>query len=595
MNPLYTRLRNEPLFADLTDGEIGWLAEQASLCQLSPGEYLFHAGEEPKAAYLVLSGELESWEIDPRSGEERLRARVWPGELVGGTAVLAEKPYKVSVRVTKPAEVVCIPADVFKQLVQAYPSLQEKFSFDTAEHAAFFFNVEGLDLQPDEHVLIVKRRHWMALVGSLTWPVGLMVLVTLLVAVLLGRRMVSEEWNSFILLGWGVSLVPLVIWTVWRVIDYLNDFYIVTTHRVIHIEEVLFFRKERHEAPIEKVQDVQIRINNPIERILNYGEVIISTAGKAQIFFRHVPQPEYIQRAIVAQKLRFESRVHVQAQSKKRQVLRQTLGLEPRAPSQSEAQPELEEHHVQKESRLSRLGRYFNPFVLREESSEGILWRKHWIVLIWKIVPVIAFLFLLVIGAGLALFYVQSRTSSSWFTLLIILLYGILFIVGVGWLLWEYEDWRNDVYILTKVSVIDEEKRPLGLEKEVRQAPLEMIQDVRFRIPTPLHTLLNVGDVIIETAGAQGQFTFDAVKDPQSVVQEIYRRLHAYEEERLAREQARIDNSVLEMIALYHREFHPSSSEPWLSGRLSRPVKGGETGRRPDGSPEDQEGGETEG
>lgn len=570
MDDLFTLLRQQPLLAELSDAEVEWLAEHVTLRRLAPGEYLFYAGQEPEAAYLLLDGKLVSLEVDPKSGEETVRARVLPGELVGGAAILEQTPYRRSVRAEAPSELVVIPAEVFRQFIAAHPDLKNKIVFDTAEHAEFVSSPEKLEFQPDEQILMIKRRHWIALLKALgLGPVGLMFGLTIITGMLL----VQWGWNWYILIGWGILLVPLVFWTLWRVVDYFNDFYVVTTHRVIHIEQVPLFKREYYEAPIGKVQDVRYRISNVVQRVLNYGDVFIGTASQNQIIFRDIPDPDSVQRAIVAQRLRFASRVHVQAQDTKRQMLRRALGLEPQPPplpSNEQAQQQVQGGEGKK--RLRRLIRRGNPFKLREEHPDRIIWRKHWIVFVKKALTVFLFLTLLVVGAGLALFYIQSAGHSRIVSAFIIGLYVVFFIIGIFWLLWEYEDWRNDIYVLTKDAVIDEEKRPFGIEKEVRRAPLGTIQDVRYRIPNFLHMLLNVGDVLIETAGVEGQLTFNSVKDPQSVVQEINQHLYAYEEARQAREQARIDESVLEILALYHREFGASGAQQWPEQGRSYPL-----------------------
>jgi hypothetical protein len=57
-----------------------------------------------------------------------------------------------------------------------------------------------------------------------------------------------------------------------------------------------------------------------------------------------------------------------------------------------------------------------------------------------------------------------------------------------------------------------------------------MIQNVSLRIPGPLAAILNYGDVLIETAGPTGMFTFDGVGRPEQVQREIFRRVEAYNE-----------------------------------------------------------------
>jgi len=103
--------------------------------------------------------------------------------------------------------------------------------------------------------------------------------------------------------------------------------------------------------------------------------------------------------------------------------------------------------------------------------------------------------------------------------------------------LYRYEDWRNDIYVLTDDRIIDLEKKPLFLREERREASLAMIQNVRYLIPGIVHNLLNVGMVIIETAAAEGEFTFDWVHDPRRVQGEIFARVDLYREREKRREQ----------------------------------------------------------
>jgi hypothetical protein len=83
---------------------------------------------------------------------------------------------------------------------------------------------------------------------------------------------------------------------------------------------------------------------------------------------------------------------------------------------------------------------------------------------------------------------------------------------------------------VTDRLIIDVEKKPLFFADERKQATLDMIQNVSLRIPGPLAAVLNYGDVLIETAGPTGVFTFDGVGRPEQVQREIFRRVEAYNE-----------------------------------------------------------------
>jgi len=72
------------------------------------------------------------------------------------------------------------------------------------------------------------------------------------------------------------------------------------------------------------------------------------------------------------------------------------------------------------------------------------------------------------------------------------------------------------------------EKRPLFFSEQRRTARLGEIEDIRLTIPTPIHYLLNFGNVRLQTAAQEGEFTFEAVPDPRAVADEIRRRIDAF-------------------------------------------------------------------
>jgi membrane protein YdbS with pleckstrin-like domain len=164
------------------------------------------------------------------------------------------------------------------------------------------------------------------------------------------------------------------------------------------------------------------------------------------------------------------------------------------------------------------------------DSTETIRWHKHWIVLIrYAIVPSI--LVLLLIAASAALWFWRDTYGNSLIPMGIAV-WATVF--ASAWLLWRIENWRNDEYILERDLLIDIEATPLGVQKSKRTADLARIVDLTYRINGPIHTLFNYGDVLAQTAGTDGYFSFVDVGAPSQVVETIRRRMdeRAREEER---------------------------------------------------------------
>jgi uncharacterized membrane protein YdbT with pleckstrin-like domain len=140
----------------------------------------------------------------------------------------------------------------------------------------------------------------------------------------------------------------------------------------------------------------------------------------------------------------------------------------------------------------------------------------------------------------------------------------ILWVALLLWLWWEIEDWRNDLYILGDRVIIDVEKRPLFLSEQRKQASLEMIQNVSLQKRGLLSSLLDFGDVVIETAGAAGSFTFDGVGHPVKVQQAIFRRIEELGEARQQREREQRKADLATWFQIYHQlnqEGQPPGSE----------------------------------
>lgn len=129
-----------------------------------------------------------------------------------------------------------------------------------------------------------------------------------------------------------------------------------------------------------------------------------------------------------------------------------------------------------------------------------------------------------------------------WLTVLSI----ALVIAFLAWSAWEVEDYRNDMYILTPTNIIDVEKKPIGPEDR-RAASLGAITNVSFET-TFISNLLGYGNVVVETAGSGGKFTFTHVPNPRnvvSIVNDYYVMFKRSEKERSL-------NDMLELLRHYH-------------------------------------------
>lgn len=370
---------------------------------------------------------------------------------------------------------------------------------------------------PDERVIFILRRHWFILLKWLTPPL-LLVLATMGVGVGIGLAVPLSVpvWAGLILL---LSTGPFAL-LVWRFLNWENDHYILTDRRVLHIERVYFLFESRDEASLDKIQDVTVKMPSLMANVLYFGDVEIETARPGgPIKFESVPKPRKVQRLIFKQ-----------------------AGLPEPGTKESE---EWRGERTWLLRPIETLVRMF--YALVPKGGDVIVWRKHWFVLLTKMIrPLLATLLLLVVWAAVLLTDITGPLQPIP-ALLIKVTPGIFFLIVVGWIAWIAIDWHNDLYILTDTHIIDIEKRPFTLEFR-REANLGMIQNVSYEQPSFIAKLLDFGNTRLETAGTMGEFTFDNIPHPRQVQQVITQRLTDFRRRTQPRPALRTEEELIQTV-----------------------------------------------
>ena len=113
-------LRRIPLFAELAEEDLDWIADSAEHVDLPAGEVLTSEGDPGDALFAIVVGELD---VVKRSRNADVPiARLGPGEIVGEMAVLEARPRNATVRAAKDVCVVRIGRDVVLELVRTRPA-----------------------------------------------------------------------------------------------------------------------------------------------------------------------------------------------------------------------------------------------------------------------------------------------------------------------------------------------------------------------------------------------------------------------------------------------------------------------------------------
>ena len=95
----------------------------------------------------------------------------------------------------------------------------------------------------------------------------------------------------------------------------------------------------------------------------------------------------------------------------------------------------------------------------------------------------------------------------------------------VLWLVYRYEDWRNDFFVLGKDKVIDIDRKPFGISSQRREAGFDKIQGITSTSTGTLNQILGIGDVIIATGAAGNELVWQRVANPEAIQKEITTRI----------------------------------------------------------------------
>jgi hypothetical protein len=163
------------------------------------------------------------------------------------------------------------------------------------------FKVPG-GFHENEEVLIFLRRHWFVMFLNALFFVFLMALPFIIFWLTpqgLVTYIAGTAWQGVLVMFFGSYYMLMWLFFFAALVDYYLDVWIVTSERIIDIQQISLFKHIVAEQRIVRVQDVTSSRQGIIPTFLNYGDVNIQTAGEMERFsFKQVPDPEGVKKII---------------------------------------------------------------------------------------------------------------------------------------------------------------------------------------------------------------------------------------------------------------------------------------------------------
>jgi len=245
-----------------------------------------------------------------------------------------------------------------------------------------------------------------------------------------------------------------------------------------------------------------------------------------------------------------------------RKALREKFGKSPEEVTSEELEEEYGINNEMPQSEIGFLEWLFSDFLkVRNEMGGAITYRKHWIILLNKV-------FLSLMGMLLSAAFIIALVTRNITNLnygMAITLASFLMLMCFFILIYQYVDWRNDVFQLTPNRVVDLDRKPFGRESR-RAAPLENILSIEYERRGIIPMLFNFGTVYITVGNSQ--LTFNNVHQPSKVQQDIFSRMGKHTQEKE-------DRQILQerdRIAQWFKVFQEESEEMLASKDATSPL-----------------------
>lgn len=537
-------------FRSLSNQEMAKVAEVADLVELSAGAHFVVPAGVEAPFYMVLSGQVSL--VEDRGGGKLVKDPYLfkMGQFFGADWILYNKNRRLIVTAERPTRLLRLSAAGLRELLLNIPAFKEGLLY--ASRIQKWLHSKPFDwIEENELVYLITRKHSMFLLAQLIQP-----LLTLLGAgMLFGLSAVVAISSLRVVLIWIGILVAVigVLWLIWRYIDWGNDYYVVTDQRIAWVEQVLGVYESRREAFLSSIRSIQTSTAHWFERRFGYGDIIV-TVFAGQITFKNIPEPEAVRRLIELLFRRAE--VQVQKESLREtqkmllerirdvdKIMRDEVEIPPPPPSIS---PKTKQKLF---PTWQDVRAYFH-FETRFQLGEVITYRTHHVYLLTKLFPPLLLLFATWVGVVIAI-RGELQGQTIYPTIPTTILLGIvLTFLALGWALYHFADWRNDIYQITPDKLLDKYHKPFQ-EERIVQAFINDVLSMEIERDNPIEVLFNIGTVVINTGTAQ-KLTFDDIPNPARAMQDIYNRLYKLRrEQELAEKRRQIDQSAW-MLATYH-------------------------------------------
>ncbi len=538
-----SHIKQVPLFQPLSQAQIEILAQSFQVRRYNPGEVIFQQNDPTRGMHIFVEGQAVLLRTTSEGNRQSVGV-IREGQYINQNALFQEGRETATLQAVQPVTALFLSRESMANVLAYHADIAETMGLKAGgEH--HLGTVRFKTQRPNEHVVLMTRRHWWAYIRWLWVPLLLVPFIALIYAL----PMFSVAWVPLLFVIPGIVAVYLYF-------EWANDSVIITDQRVIRITHtILTFSEVRNEVALSSIQEANADLPrfDPFALILGYGNVELKTAGREGNFMLDfMPDPEGIQELILEDLRTQNLRVKVRERQALRADLDKWLG-EPQTQGQQLTNVQTGGDPATNIEKVFKIGDGpLSPFVTRfRTEGGGTAYRTHWLFWFTKIMRPLFWLLI----AGVAAIAVFTLPVMEGFQLAGGVGVFVMFLIGAVWLFLADWDWRHDYYIVSDDYITILSRRPLLLQYEDDQLLLRQVDNVVAETRGLLQQIFGYGDVRVALVGADEHHLFDNVAKPQEIQNEISRR-QALIKQREAEEQERQQRKVIgEYFSLYHDQY----------------------------------------
>jgi hypothetical protein len=224
-------LKKIHLFHGLGDENLAMVADQLQEMPGTAGKVIYEQNKQADNFYLIYKGSVRI--VSRKKGKDINPATLVANDYFGYLELIERHARTGTATALNETILLALSNENFQRLIKTSPDFRSNLDL-AARTRRLARSLQFRWVAPDEAIYFLARKHPIILLRNLILP-----FLVLFVPAILLYWWVASAPSFIVLFLASVSLAVDILWAIWLIIDWGNDYYIVTSQRVVWLEKVI--------------------------------------------------------------------------------------------------------------------------------------------------------------------------------------------------------------------------------------------------------------------------------------------------------------------------------------------------------------------